>query len=115
MKHAFLSVACAICIAIPGLSYSHGGGLNAQGCHNNTKTGTYHCHSSATNVNGRSGREKRIFRDSNPCPSTGKTRGSCPGYHVDHRVPLSCGGADKAYNMQWLTARQNLSKGGCRL
>ena len=25
-------------------AYSHGGGLNSQGCHNNTKTGNYHCH-----------------------------------------------------------------------
>lgn len=25
---------------------SHGGGLNAQGCHNNRKTGDYHCHRS---------------------------------------------------------------------
>lgn len=23
---------------------AHGGGLNAQGCHNNRKTGDYHCH-----------------------------------------------------------------------
>ena len=25
-------------------AFAHGGGLNAQGCHNNTKTGHYHCH-----------------------------------------------------------------------
>lgn len=24
--------------------HAHGGGLNAQGCHNNRKTGDYHCH-----------------------------------------------------------------------
>lgn len=30
----------------PGLS--HPGGLNAQGCHNNRKTGDYHCHQKAT-------------------------------------------------------------------
>jgi hypothetical protein len=23
---------------------AHGGGLNAEGCHNNRKTGDYHCH-----------------------------------------------------------------------
>ncbi len=28
--------------AAPGLA--HGGGVNAQGCHNNRKTGDYHCH-----------------------------------------------------------------------
>ena len=25
---------------------AHGGGLNAEGCHNNRKTGDYHCHRS---------------------------------------------------------------------
>jgi len=24
--------------------YAHGGGLDSKGCHNNTKTGDYHCH-----------------------------------------------------------------------
>lgn len=31
-----------IVVATPALA--HGGGLNAQGCHNNRKTGDYHCH-----------------------------------------------------------------------
>ena len=26
--------------------HAHGGGLNSKGCHNNTKTGEYHCHRS---------------------------------------------------------------------
>ena len=26
---------------------AHGGGLNAEGCHNNRKTGDYHCHRGA--------------------------------------------------------------------
>jgi len=30
---------------------AHSGGLNAQGCHNNRKTGDYHCHSSPTTTN----------------------------------------------------------------
>lgn len=28
------------------LAYSHGGRLNSSGCHNNRKTGEYHCHRS---------------------------------------------------------------------
>ena len=28
------------------ISFSHSGGLNQQGCHNNRKTGGYHCHRS---------------------------------------------------------------------
>lgn len=30
--------------AVPTLVQAHPGGLNAQGCHNNRKTGGYHCH-----------------------------------------------------------------------
>lgn len=28
--------------------FAHGGGLNSEGCHNNRKTGDYHCHRAAT-------------------------------------------------------------------
>ncbi|RYD79542.1 MAG: excalibur calcium-binding domain-containing protein, partial [Verrucomicrobiaceae bacterium] len=28
------------------IAFAHGGGLNAEGCHNNRKTGDYHCHRS---------------------------------------------------------------------
>lgn len=31
-------------VLIPQQSLSHGGGLNSEGCHNNRKTGDYHCH-----------------------------------------------------------------------
>jgi hypothetical protein len=39
----------------------------------------------------------------------------CPGYEVDHRIPLACGGADQPGNMQWLTRQANRKKGdlGC--
>jgi len=39
----------------------------------------------------------------NPCPSTGKNRGACPGYVVDHIIAIKRGGADHPYNMQWQT------------
>ena len=29
---------------IPIVAHAHGGGLNKEGCHNNRKTGDYHCH-----------------------------------------------------------------------
>lgn len=36
-----------------------------------------------------------------PCPATGRTHGACPGWVVDHIVPLCAGGADAPDNMQW--------------
>ena len=32
-------------------AYSHGGGLNKQGCHNNRSTGDYHCHRGSKSQN----------------------------------------------------------------
>lgn len=31
-------------LAVPSVALAHSGGLNAEGCHNNRKTGDYHCH-----------------------------------------------------------------------
>ena len=58
---------CKVCLIglgallIPEIAYSHGGGLNAEGCHNNRKTGDYHCHRG------------------NPAPKLPKKAGSRPG------------------------------------
>lgn len=51
----------------------------------------------------RSQKAKSMFKHSHPCPSTGKTKGSCPGFVIDHVKPLACGGIDDASNMQWQT------------
>ena len=50
------------------------------------------------------------FRKDNPCPVTGQTRGACPGYVVDHIVPLCAGGDDDPSNMQWQTKEESLDK-----
>lgn len=44
------------------------------------------------------------FQRQQLCPSTGQRRGACPGYLVDHVIPLCAGGPDTPANMQWLTA-----------
>jgi hypothetical protein len=44
----------------------------------------------------------RSFRDAHPCPVTGEHRGSCPGWAIDHVIPLACGGCDAVSNLQWL-------------
>jgi hypothetical protein len=47
--------------------------------------------------------ERNAFARENPCPSTSKPYGSCPGWVVDHVIPLCAGGPDKRANMQWQT------------
>lgn len=58
----------------------------------------------------RSAAERKEFQRSNPCPSTGKTTGKCPGYVVDHIVPLCAGGADSPANMQWQELAESRAK-----
>ena len=58
----------------------------------------------------RSESEKHAFERAHPCPSTGKTSGSCPGYVVDHVRPLKRGGADEPSNMQWQTTSEGKAK-----
>lgn len=40
LKHS-IGLAMMLCASS---GFSHGGGLNAEGCHHNRKTGDYHCH-----------------------------------------------------------------------
>ena len=47
--------------------------------------------------------QRAAFVRAVPCPETGVTRAACPGWEVDHVVPLCAGGADRADNMQWLS------------
>jgi hypothetical protein len=58
----------------------------------------------------RSSHAKERFRQSHPCPSTGKTYGGCPGYVIDHIQALKHGGADNPSNMQWQTRSEAKAK-----
>ena len=43
MKYA---LATLLIFVIPIMTLAHGGRTNSEGCHNNSKTGDYHCHGS---------------------------------------------------------------------
>lgn len=45
----------------------------------------------------------RAFRKVNPCPSTNRFKGACPGWVVDHIWPLCAGGCDEPQNLQFQT------------
>lgn len=50
----------------------------------------------------RSASAKAAFARMYPCPVTGQVSGSCPGWAIDHVIPLALGGCDAPANMQWL-------------
>jgi hypothetical protein len=50
----------------------------------------------------RSGSVLRAFQRIHPCPVTGSGVGPCPGWAIDHIIPLACGGCDDIHNLQWL-------------
>lgn len=55
-------------------------------------------------------RARAEFLKQHPCPVTGKSRGACPGFVVDHVTPLCAGGADAPINMQWQTVGEAKEK-----
>lgn len=54
---------------------------------------------------------KSAFMKAHPCPTTGKTSGSCHGYVIDHIIPLAKGGKDLPSNMQWQTTAEGQGQG----
>src|SRR5450756_2981494 len=49
--------------------------------------------------------QRAAFLRHHPCPASGRTRGACPGYVVDHIEPLCADGPDNPGNMQWQTVQ----------
>jgi hypothetical protein len=50
----------------------------------------------------RSTYQRSLFVRMHPCPATGQITGACPGWAVDHIIPLACGGCDAPMNMAWM-------------
>lgn len=66
--------------------------------------------SCASTAEARDRAQRTEFVREHPCPVTGKTRGPCPGWVVDHIVPLCAGGADTPSNMQWQELKASKEK-----
>lgn len=64
----------------------------------------------ATSVMARDPAQVRKFRSDHPCPATHSTKGACPGWVVDHVIPLCLGGVDEPRNMQWQDHATSLLK-----
>ena len=58
----------------------------------------------------RSSAARLSFARHHACPATGQFKTSCPGYVIDHVVPLCAGGPDTPANMQWQEYRASLVK-----
>lgn len=67
----------------------------------------------------RSTAAKHEFMRTHACPATvAHKKYSCPGFVVDHRIALACGGADSPSNMQYQTvadakAKDKWERKGC--
>ncbi len=57
----------------------------------------------------------RQFAKVFPCPSTLKPVPQCPGWAIDHVIPLQRGGADAQINLQWLPVQiKSCAKPWCK-
>ena len=119
-------VLIAACLVITELATSHGGGLNPDGCHNETKTGGYHCHRSTNAQNTEQGKTNSgIYRRSDfnyrsykPSTSIGfYTSQTCSSMNIDHLVSLKDAYESGAY--KWDVRKKQCSvmigKTMCRL
>jgi hypothetical protein len=99
-----LLVVCALALAADAAA-GKSGGKGSEGAHQAHHRSSYAA-DAPRNAHGRIARDPRArneFKRTHPCPATGKSGGSCPGYVIDHVQPLKRGGADTPANMQWQT------------
>jgi hypothetical protein len=95
-------VFAALLLFAPAAAFSKGSGHSSARAPRSTKC--VGCARNSKDKIARSSTAKHQFERSNPCPSTGRTSGGCPGYVIDHKTALKHGGADSPSNMQWQSA-----------
>jgi hypothetical protein len=90
-------IVLATSLLLPQFAFSHGGGLNSEGCHNEKKTGGYHCHNSTGAETARNMRSNTSvydrsdfnYRSYKPNTSIGFYTGkTCTMMNIDHLVSL---------------------------
>lgn len=77
-------------VLTPVQVYAHSGGLNAQGCHNNRKTGDYHCHRAQTTPT-RSNKSSSSSRSINTLTSQGASYKNCTEARTAGAAPVKRG------------------------
>jgi hypothetical protein len=105
MRTTIATLLLAFSLAVPAVATSHRSGTSYH--HRSGNHYGWGTHRSRVH---RSTEAKAAFKRQQPCPSTGKSSGPCPGYVIDHVKPLACGGADDPSNMQWQTAAEGKAK-----
>lgn len=66
---------------------------------------TRYCGAPARNADGSIKRSTAVlnaFKRIHPCPANGMTTGACPGWALNHVIPLACGGCDSVANLDWM-------------
>lgn len=81
----------------PGASASLGSGTGTS-CPSGART-----HHTGAAVEQLGAERRMFFQRQAPCPSTGKTHGSCPGYVIADVPPAKRGGA---WSMRWMTPEE---------
>ncbi|WOF41723.1 excalibur calcium-binding domain-containing protein [Sphingopyxis indica] len=91
--HYFLIAAALVALTLPGVAAAHGGGLAADGCHNDRRNGGRHCHRAPSAPAPRAERPQRLSGPSRAFPncSAARAAGAAPvrrgdpgyGQHLD--------------------------------
>ena len=103
-------------LLVPAEGYAKGGGHGGNHSslsHSSNHSGHHNAQGVTRDAHGktaRSGRARAEFKKTHACPSTGRSSGGCPGYVIDHVVPLKRGGPDRPSNMQWQTKAEATAK-----
>lgn len=54
------------------------------------------------------------YKKLHPCPVTGLSGGACPGWAINHVIPLAKGGCDSVINLMWVPDQiKSCSKDTC--